>query len=395
MGGKAEPNLQDVASLQGDVNDQVIRSQTYANRPTQTTPWGYTSWTPEAFRDPASGETVTRWNQTQGLTPELQNILNKQIALQGGRTDLAGGLTQRMQQEFGAPMNWQGLSPYGTTPQAQYTLPEGDVGSPYDTRQRAEDAVYNQAVNRLQPRFEAQREAAEVRMRNQGLRPGDEAWNAQMEGLANQENDAYNNAMWSAVGEGRQESGQMYGQMMGRNQNLFNQALAANAQNFGQSLQGSQYASTLRQQQLAEQMQRRGFSLNEINALLSGQQVQAPAMPGFSQAGQGAPSNVYQSAIDSANLQAGQNQSMWGGVGQLAGSALGAYGTYAGLAAASDRRLKRNIQRIGTVGGYPWYSFDYIWGQRAEGVMADEVPAEYVIRMDNGFDAVNYGRLLA
>ena len=393
MGGKSSPNLQDVASIQGDVNDQVIRAQTYANRPTQMTPWGYTSWSPEAFRDPASGETVTRWNQTQGLTPELQNILNKQIALQGGRTDLAGGLTQRMAQEFGAPMDWRGLSPMGTVPNAQFTLPEGDVGSPYETRQRAEDAMFNQARSRLDPMFQSRRDALEIKLRNQGLRPEDQAYQSQMRDLGQQETDAYNQAMWSATGEGRAEAGQMFGQMMGRNQNLFNQALQANAQNFGQALTGSQYANQIRQQQLAEAMQRRGFSLNEINALLSGQQVQSPQMPNFATANLGNPANLYQSAVDQANLQAGQNQSMWGGIGDLAGAGLGAYATYAGLA-ASDRRLKRNIQRIGTVKGYPWYSFDYIWGEPAEGVMADEVPDRFVNTSRAGYAMVDYGGLL-
>lgn len=60
----------------------------------------------------------------------------------------------------------------------------------------------------------------------------------------------------------------------------------------------------------------------------------------------------------------------------------------------SDRRLKRNIKRIGTtVGGYPWYSFEWITGGHVEGVMSDEVPAEFVRNID-GFDEVDYGRIL-
>lgn len=60
----------------------------------------------------------------------------------------------------------------------------------------------------------------------------------------------------------------------------------------------------------------------------------------------------------------------------------------------SDRRLKRNIQRIGTtISGYPWYSFEYVWGERSEGVMSDEVPADIVKQID-GFDFVDYARIL-
>ena len=60
----------------------------------------------------------------------------------------------------------------------------------------------------------------------------------------------------------------------------------------------------------------------------------------------------------------------------------------------SDRRLKKNIKRIGTVKGYPWYSFDYIWGESSEGFMSDEIPQEYVMRHVTGYDMVDYGSIL-
>ena len=163
-------------------------------------------------------------------------------------------------------------------------------------------------------------------MRNQGLGPEDAAWRSQMEGLGQQETDATNQAMWSAVGAGRDESNSMFSQMMGRNQNQYNQAMGANQQNFGQAMQGSQYANQIRQQQITEAMQKRGFSLNEINALLSGQQVQAPQMPNFAQASSAQPAPLYQGAVDSANIDAGNQQALWSGIGDLAGAGL----TYAG-----------------------------------------------------------------
>ena len=46
-------------------------------------------------------------------------------------------------------------------------------------------------------------------------------------------------------------------------------------------MQAANYANALRQQQIGEAMGRRGQSLNEINALLSGQQVGMPQMPTF------------------------------------------------------------------------------------------------------------------
>jgi len=87
----------------------------------------------------------------------------------------------------------------------------------------------------------------------------------------------------------------------------FNQALGANNANFSQAMRGSAYANQLRQQQLTEAMQKRGFSLNEINALLSGQQVGTPQMPNFSQAQAAQPAPVYQAAADQGSIDAASN----------------------------------------------------------------------------------------
>lgn len=322
MGGKSQPNFGDLAVQQGEANEQVVRGQTYANRPTQYSPFGFTQWSANPYRDPSSGEMVTRWEQTTGLTPALQDILNKQVALQGARTDLAGGLATRMGQEFGQQMDFGGLSPLSETPQAQFTLPEGGIGDPYQTRQAAESAVFNQAMSRLQPQFDSRRQALEIKLRNQGIGPEDAAWQSQFQNLAQAENDARNQALWSASGAGRQEAGQMFGQQLGRSQQMFGQALGANQQNFQQAMQQANYANALRQQQMAEAMQQRGFSLNEINALLSGQQVGMPQMPSFvgAQAPQAAP--VYQAGVDQSNFD--QMSSPWAGIGSLVGTLGGA-----------------------------------------------------------------------
>lgn len=324
MGGKSSaPDFGDVAASQGADNRAVVRDQLYANRPTQITPWGYTGWDSQGYIDPATGEQTTQWTQTQGLTPELQDILNKQISIQGGRTDVAGLLTDRMGNEFGQSMNWDGLSPMGSVPTSQFTLPEGGIDDPYQTRQRAEDSVYNQAMSRVNPAFDSKRSALEIKLRNQGIGPEDEAYKAQMQSLGQQENDARNQALWSATSAGRDESGQMFGQQMGMNQNTFNQGYTANQANFGQAMQGSQYANQLRQQQLAEGMQRRGFSLNEINALLSGQQVGMPSMPSFSQGAAAQPAPIYQGAADQASIDAAS--SPWNALIGAAGTAAGGY----------------------------------------------------------------------
>ncbi len=330
-GKKSSPDYGEIAQIQGAENREVVRDQLYANRPDQYTPWGYTNWTVQT--QPNGSE---KWSQTQGLTPEAQDIFNKQMAIQSGRTDVAGTLTGRMGSEFGGAMDWNGLSPPGQVPEAQYTRSEDvqtTLEDPTAMRTRAEDAIYQKGATRLGNRFGTQRQNLEIKMRNQGLGPEDAAWQAQMLSLGEQETDAYGNLQMDAITSGRGEQAQAWqeglqgGQFTNQgNQQMFGQNLATNQQNFQQGLQGSAYANQIRQQQMTETMQQRGFSLNEINALLSGQQVNAPNMPNFAPGAAALPAPIYQAAVDQSNTQQLQNQGLWSGIGNLAGSAMGMYG---------------------------------------------------------------------
>lgn len=81
-----------------------------------------------------------------------------------------------------------------------------------------------------------------------------------------------------------------------------------------------------------------------------------------------------------------------GGIGDLMGG-IGNLGKF-----FSDRRLKRDIHRIGThklgIGLYEW---DFVWGEKASGVMADEVEKVMpeAVGLVNGFQVVNYSMLEA
>ena len=82
--------------------------------------------------------------------------------------------------------------------------------------------------------------------------------------------------------------------------------------------------------------------------------------------------------------------------GQLAGAATSAAGVYvAGGGKWSDRRLKRDIRRVGTLeNGLPIYRFNYVWSPRVHvGLMADEVirvHPEAVSENADGYKFVNY-----
>jgi len=91
-----------------------------------------------------------------------------------------------------------------------------------------------------------------------------------------------------------------------------------------------------------------------------------------------------------------QNTQMWMG---LAGSVIGAAGSAVGgaLAKPSDRKLKKNISKIGeSPSGLNIYSFEYkdskFGSGRFQGVMADETPGHAVT--NNGeYDMVNYSMI--
>ena len=75
-----------------------------------------------------------------------------------------------------------------------------------------------------------------------------------------------------------------------------------------------------------------------------------------------------------------------------------ATGSAALTTALSDKRLKKNINKIGkSPSGLNIYSFEYknpIYGEGLfQGVMSDEIPQEAVVQMENGYDAVNYNML--
>ena len=101
-----------------------------------------------------------------------------------------------------------------------------------------------------------------------------------------------------------------------------------------------------------------------------------------------AQSNQVAAGAAQANMLGQQSAAMYG----MAGSAISG-----GMAAASDRKLKKNINLIGeSPSGLNIYSFEYknpqIGKGLFQGVMSDEVPQEVVGTRD-GYDTVNYNML--
>ena len=466
----APVDFQGAAVAEGEAAQKLTEQQTWANRPNQVNPWGTMDWSATPYYDPTTGQDINQWTQTQSLDPALNDALKYQMNLMAGRSQLGAGMMGNVSDEMSKGMNWDQFGmPQNIPDQRQMTnvdlpglwgqlqndIPTYQTSSMLDQLnfsgapgvmapqfgvQRAEDAIYGRSTGRLDPKFAGEQQALEIKLRNQGLTPGDQAYNSEMQNFNMGKNDAYQNAMMESIMGGGQEAQRMLGMEQGyRNQytgeveragqfanqagnDMFGQRMQAGQQGFADTLSAAQfqnqargqafderlgmnqynqnldfrmsdYYNNLRQQMINEEMTRRGQSLNETNALISGQQVGLPQFNSFSQAGVAqAPQLLAASQMtgqqNAANASA-QNAGMEGlmsGIGGLAGVA-GQYGMF------SDRRLKTNIRKLGVRNGQQWYSYDYIWGQPSIGVMADEVPEDARILHPSGFWMVDYSKV--
>lgn len=370
MGSKsapAPPDYQGAAKATAEGSKEVTQAQTFANRPTQNTPWGSSTWVPGVTRDPATGKEMTTWEQNLTLSPAEQAALESQQAVQQGRSELAEGLVSRAGQELSNPVDWRGLPATGEVPTSGMTvegldysgapeismtdfsslgmpenvdygaLPGLDAGGGY--QQSFADTFYDRSASLLEPRMERQREAADNRLRNQGLVPGTEAYDRAMGDIMTSQGETMGRLAQDAVFAGADEQQRQFGreatarsmfggeaqqefgndaylrELMGGDmqQQFSNEAfmrdliggereaefagdMALSGQRFDQSREASTYQNLLRQQAIAEEAQRRGMSINDMNALLSGQQVGTPQMPNFNTAAAASPADYLRAA---------------------------------------------------------------------------------------------------
>jgi hypothetical protein len=173
---------------------------------------------------------------------------------------------------------------------------------------------------------------------------------------------------------------------------------SARNQGFNEGAANLSANNSARQQQIQEATYLRNLPLNEIAALLgTGGGVNNPMFQNVAQVGVAAPD--YQGAVY-ANYNAAnqQYQAKQQARSQMLGSIMGLAGSLGSAAITSDRRLKEFITPImRDARGLMWYTFNYIGSAAKQfGVMAQEVldvVPDAVVTMDNGYMAVDYGKL--
>jgi len=277
-GAPAQPDYTGAANVQAQSSKEATTTQNWANRPTINTPWGTQTWSTQNKVDPSTGQNVTDWTQNINLNPVQQAALNDQNAITAGKSATAKGLLGQVAQATSSPFNWDGL------PKSPTSIDEAQQGA------------FTKMAGFLQPGRQQSDAALDNKLVNMGLPRNSEAWNRAKNQLQNQWTQEDKTILGQSMAEGRADVQSQVG---------------------------------LRQQAIAEEAQRRGMSLNELNALLTGTQVSMPQ--GMSQApnSTAAGSQPIQ-AVAAAGLQ---RQAANAAGGNDWGSALGGLGSLAGVGA--------------------------------------------------------------
>jgi hypothetical protein len=318
-------------------NLDAARANIAANRVNQYTPYGSVEYS-------MSGEDKygnPMWSATQSLAPAQQQLLDYQNQSSLGLGQLAGKGLGYVSNMLDTPFDTSKLPTTGFNPSQSY-----------------QDAY----MQRLQPQIEQGREALDVKLANQGIPVGSEAYNRAMLAQSQRENDLLSSITTQGFGVGQQA----------------------------------------RQQGLLEQAYLRNEPLNTLNAVRTGSQVQGPSFVNPAQQANTAGADIlgatqmgYNAQLAASNAQNAANNAMTSGLFSLGGAAL-----------MSDIRSKENIEPIGVANnGLTVYKFEYkpefkdheLAGHGVHyGYMAQEVEQVYpyaVKTLDDGYKVVDYGLL--
>lgn len=242
MGKKDPPDVEDAARAEAEANRDIARQATYADRPDQfNSSLGNLTWDTVESVDPATGEKVTKWAQTQEYAPEMQKLFDQRMANEQqslGLTNqagmMAGTALDKAQGDLAQDMDW---GQYGDVIDFNF---DGDA-----MRQQATDDAYARDTMRLDPEYQAREAQLQTKLRNQGLSPGDRQWDSQMSSFNQARADDYERARLGSTAQGRDEIQGM----------------------FDRYSYGNERQNALRNQRIKEGIDNRQFNLSEAERL--------------------------------------------------------------------------------------------------------------------------------
>ena len=282
----AAPDPYATAQAQGQANKEAVIESAKVNQINQVTPYGSMTY---------SG---TIGSPDRTLTQTLSESGQRQL---GQQNQIAEGLGS------------QAINQLQYIPQDRFSLaglPEYQkAGSPEDflaQRQQVQDATYKSLTAPLEERFRRQSGEADQRLANRGIVEGSGLYNNLQGDLRRTQDEAYSNAAQQAILAGSDEAARLY----------------------GQNLQGTNQANSVRGQMTQDLLTERNQPFNELSSFLQG----APSMqqPNYQNTGQynigaadisGNINSNYQNRLAQYGTQQSGRNALLG----LAGKAAGAY----------------------------------------------------------------------
>lgn len=272
------------------------------------------------------------WTYKTQLSPEQQKLYDANVGSQLQQADLLKGLASRVQEATANPLDLSGAPQInlgdGSADAFLKGLADRSVGNNFSNN--VADATYGQATRYLDPQFQQNQQSMEARLAEQGFVPGTPGYDRAMANFLDTRNRAYGQAKDAAITAGYGQANQQLAlqnqiaQILGNRQN----------QTFNQSL-------TNRSRAIAEALQQRQYPLNELNAMRTGTQVQAPSNPAQYQTPSmpsvdvlGAYNQKYQGDLGAYNAEVASNNADMGallGLGSLAFGGGGLGGLFSGM----------------------------------------------------------------
>ena len=300
------------------------------------------------------------WTQTTTLKPDLQASLDNEMALQKGRSQIGLDMLPIAEESINRPIGYDTAQDWSMAPSASQLQNIGaapDLQTNIDKTnipqfdQQYVNNIKNQTLDYMRPDMEAKQEALDAQLAAQGITPGSEAYDNAKRRLNDQQSrDEYN-----ALRLGMDQANAMYQNELAGNSQRFGQNLESGrfgnnalvsqndmgirntafnnnnaVTNYDQNYRNASFDNNLRGAQIAEDIQRQQVPLNNINALMNGQQVSMPDMPNFNTMSKpqgadylNAAKATYQGNINNANIQNAYNSNMLEGMFGFGSSDMG------------------------------------------------------------------------
>lgn len=278
MPAPPDPNV--TAAAQSGMNADTARMTQLTNMVNQVTPDGtltYSKTGQTKYRNSQNKLVkVPIYTATQTLSPAQQALYDLNNQTEANIATIGRDQSARIGKLLGEPLKLQ--------------------GGPIDLSNEAVEArLMELGSKRLTPRFASEEESLRTRLINSGIQPGSAAFEAEMRGMNEGKNDAYNQLLLNGRAQSVDE--------IFRTRNQMNQ----------------------------ETMAERNAPINEISALLSGSQVSMPEFvntPSTQVAGvdyAGMVKNNYAAQMDGWKQKVASNNAAMGGLFGLASAPFGMF----------------------------------------------------------------------